>query len=170
MHCICLCIPFPLCVVFLFVLFIGCIILLLPLFYGPLSGITWVSQYQKKYSPTHTSYDHQSSPVHLLHPPQSTAPSLFSSCTRQSLCITSPNPPPCSSTIHSTLHTFLHLTIVPSHSTRPHQCNLYRCSTKTMSPNTSLSFNQLPITQSFTSMPHIQERLRLIRRYLSQSI
>jgi len=30
-------------------------------FYGPLSGSTWVSQYQKKHSPTHTYPDHQPS-------------------------------------------------------------------------------------------------------------
>jgi len=40
-------------------------LLLLPI-YGPLSGTTRVSRYQKKHSPTHTYPDHQSSSVCFL--------------------------------------------------------------------------------------------------------
>jgi len=39
------------------------------LFYGPLSGISWVSRYQKKHLPTHTYPDHQSFFVSFLHLP-----------------------------------------------------------------------------------------------------
>jgi len=37
------------------------------LFYGPLSGITWVSWYQKKHSPTDTYADNQSYFISFLH-------------------------------------------------------------------------------------------------------
>jgi len=37
------------------------------LFYGPLSGTTHVSWYQKKHSPTHTYLDHQSSFLFFFH-------------------------------------------------------------------------------------------------------
>jgi len=46
------------------------------LFYGPLSGTTWVSWYQKKHSSTHIYPDHQPSFICLLHLLQSTASSL----------------------------------------------------------------------------------------------
>ena len=46
--------------------------------HGPLPGTTWVSQYQKEHSPTHTYPDHQSSSISLLHLLWSTAsPTLF---------------------------------------------------------------------------------------------
>jgi len=47
------------------------------LFYGHLSGTTQISQYQKKYSPTHTYHDHQPYFISFLHPLRSTASSLF---------------------------------------------------------------------------------------------
>jgi len=46
-------------------------------FNGPLSGTTWVSRYQKKYSPTHTRPDHQTSFINFLHLQWSIASSLF---------------------------------------------------------------------------------------------
>ena len=42
-----------------------------------LSGTTWMSWYQKKYSPTHTYCAHQSSLICFFHIIQSTASSLF---------------------------------------------------------------------------------------------
>ena len=42
-------------------------VLLLQLFYGPLSGTTRVSQYQKKHSPTHIYPGHQSSSIYYDH-------------------------------------------------------------------------------------------------------
>jgi len=36
-------------------------------FYGPFSGTTQVSQYQKKHSPTHTCTDHQPSFISFFH-------------------------------------------------------------------------------------------------------
>ena len=40
-------------------------------FSGRLSGTTWVGQYQKKHSPTHTQPDHQTSFISFLHQLQS---------------------------------------------------------------------------------------------------
>jgi len=57
-------------------------------FYGPLSGITWVSQYQKKHSPTHHP-DHHPIFVSFFHVPRSIASSLFKLRAWQSFCTTS---------------------------------------------------------------------------------
>jgi len=54
--------------------------------YGPLSGTTEVSQYQKKHSPTCTYPDHQLSFISFLHLLRSIASSLFN---LQSFCTTS---------------------------------------------------------------------------------
>ena len=58
-------------------------------FYGPLSGTTGVSQYQKKHSPTHIYPDHQPSFISFLHLLRFTASSLFNLCAWQSFCTTS---------------------------------------------------------------------------------
>ena len=63
-------------------------ILLLLLFYGPLSGTTWVSRYRKR-SPTHTYQDHQLSFICFFHLLRSIASSLFNLRARQSFCTTS---------------------------------------------------------------------------------
>jgi len=57
-------------------------------FYGPLSGTTWVSRYQKKRSPTHHPDRH---PIFIIffHLPRSIASSLFKLCACQSFCTTS---------------------------------------------------------------------------------
>ena len=47
------------------------------LFYGPLSGTTRVSRYQKKHSPTHTYPDHQPSFISFFHLLRSIASSLL---------------------------------------------------------------------------------------------
>jgi len=54
-----------------------------------LSGTTWVSQYQKKHSPTHTYPDHQSSFICFLHLLQFMASFLFNLRAWQSFCATS---------------------------------------------------------------------------------
>jgi len=53
-------------------------------FYGPLPRTTWVSQYQKKHSLTHTYPDYQSSFISFPYRLWSTASSLFNLCARQS--------------------------------------------------------------------------------------
>ena len=57
-------------------------------FYGPLSGTTRVSRYQKKHSPTHHP-DHHPIFISFFHLPQSIASSLFKLRACQSFCTTS---------------------------------------------------------------------------------
>jgi len=57
-------------------------------FYGPLSGTTRVSQYQKKHSPTHHP-DHHPFFISFFHLPRSIASSLFKLRAWQSFCTTS---------------------------------------------------------------------------------
>jgi len=57
-------------------------------FYGPLSGTTRVSRYQKKHSPTHHP-DHHPIFISFFHLPRSIASSLFKLQTWQSFCTTS---------------------------------------------------------------------------------
>jgi len=57
-------------------------------FYGPLSGTTRVSRYQKKYSPTHHP-DHRLIFISLFHLLRSIASSLFKLRAWQSFCTTS---------------------------------------------------------------------------------
>jgi len=56
-------------------------------FYGPLSGTTWMSEYQKKHSPTH----HPDHPIFIsfFHLPRSIASSLFKLLAWQNFCTTS---------------------------------------------------------------------------------
>ena len=57
-------------------------------FYGPLSGTTRVSLYQKKHSPTHHP-DHYPNFISFFHLPRSIASSLFKLRAWQSFCMTS---------------------------------------------------------------------------------
>ena len=57
-------------------------------FYGPLSGTTQVSRYQKKHSPTHHP-DHHPIFISFFHLPRSIASSLFKLRAWQSFCTTS---------------------------------------------------------------------------------
>ena len=57
-------------------------------FYGPLSGTTRVSRYQKKHSPTHHP-DHHPVFISFFHLPQSIASFLFKLRAWQSFCTTS---------------------------------------------------------------------------------
>jgi len=65
-------------------------------FYGPLSGTTRVSWYQKKHSPTHHP-DHHPIFISFFHLPRSIASSLFKLRAWQSFCTTSflENEAPC---------------------------------------------------------------------------
>jgi len=79
-------------------------------FYGPLSGTTSVSWYQKKHSPTHHP-DHHPVFISFFHLPRSIASSLFKLRAWQSLH--NPFLYPLSSTswsgaLHLIFHTFLH--------------------------------------------------------------
>jgi len=131
-----------------------CILLLIQqqqLFYGPLSGTTWVSRYQKKHSPTR----HPDHPVFIsfFHLPRSIASSLFTLCAWQSFYTTS-------------LHVLfgLPLGLEPSTSYSIHFftqlvssfCNtcLFCCSINIISIP-SLSLSSLLGTLSFTLMLHI---------------
>ena len=59
-------------------------------FYGPLSGTTRVSQYQKKHSPTHHHHpDHHPIFISFFHLLRSIASSLFKLRAWQSFCTTS---------------------------------------------------------------------------------
>jgi len=58
------------------------------LFYGPLSGTTRVSRYQKKHSPTHHP-DHHPVFISFFHLPRSIASSLFKLRAWKSFCTTS---------------------------------------------------------------------------------
>jgi len=78
------------------------------LFYGPLSGTTWVSWYQKKHSPTHNP-DH---PIFIsfFHLPRSTASSVQITCLAIFLHNISPHPlwsTSWSGALHLIFHTFL---------------------------------------------------------------
>jgi len=80
-------------------------------FYGPLSGTTRVSQYQKKHSPTHHP-DHHPIFISFFHLPRSVASSLFKLRAWQSFLH---NLSPCtlwstswSGALHLIFHTFLH--------------------------------------------------------------
>jgi len=127
--------------------------------YGPLSGYTRVSRYQKKHSPTHTYPDHQPSSVSFLHLLRSTVSSLFNLCAWQYFWTTSLQvlfglplslEPSTSYSIHfitQSLSSFLN--------TCPYQHNLFCCSTEIMSSVPSLSLDPLLGTLSFSWTTHI---------------
>jgi len=80
-------------------------------FYGPLSGTTQVSRYQKKHSPTHHP-DHYPIFISFFHLPRSIASSLFKLRICQSFCTTSLHVlfglPLDLEPLHLIFHTFLH--------------------------------------------------------------
>jgi len=78
-------------------------------FYGPWSGTTRVSQYQKKNSPTH-HFDHHPIFISFFHLPQSIASSLFKLRAWQYFCTTSFHvlwSTSWSGALHLIFHTFL---------------------------------------------------------------
>jgi len=112
-----------------------------------MSGITRVSQYQKKHSPTHTYRGHQSFFICLIHQLRSMASSLFNLHTWQSFFTISLQvffglplglAPLTSYCVH-----FFAQSLSSSCSTCPYHCNLFRCSTEIMPSNPSLSLNPL---------------------------
>ena len=127
-------------------------------FYGPLSGTTQVSQYQKKHSPTHHPHHH---PIFIsfFHLPRSIASSLFKLRAWQSFCTTSFHvlfslplglEPSDSHSTH-----FFTQSVSSFHSTCPHHRNLCCYSINIISTIPSLSLNSLLGTLSFTLTLHI---------------
>ena len=111
--------------------FLLLLLLLLQLFYDPLSGTTWVSQCQKKHSPTHISwsssnlYQLPSTMIHSILPVQFMCLPIF-------LHNLSPSPlwsTSLSGALHFMLHTFLH-PVYFFWNTCPYHRNLFCCSTR----------------------------------------
>jgi len=121
-------------------------------FYGPLSATTWVSQYQKKHSPTHHP-DHHPIFISFFHLPRSIASSLFKLRAWQSFCTTSLHvlfglplglEPSTSYSIH-----FFTQSVSSFRNTCPYHHNLFCCSVNIISSIPSLSLNSLLGTLSF---------------------
>jgi len=126
-------------------------------FYGPLSGTTQVSQYQKKHSPTH----HPDHPIFIsfFHLPRSMASSMFKLHAWKSFCTTSLHvlfglplslEPSTSYSIH-----FLSQSVSSFRNTCSYHRNLFCCSINIISSIPSLSLNSLLGTLSFTLTFHI---------------
>ena len=122
-------------------------------FYGPLSGTTRVSQYQKKHSPTHHP-DYHPIFISFFHLLRSIASSLFKLRAWQSFCTTSFHvlfglalglEPSTSYSIH-----FFTQSVSSFHSTCPYHHKLFCCSINIISSIPSLSLNSLLGTLSFT--------------------
>ena len=110
-------------------------------FYGPLSGTTQMSWYQKKHSPTHIYHGHKLSLICLLHLLQSMASSLFNPRALQSFSTISLNflwSTSWPGTLHFMHHTFLHLIFVFFSQHMPIHCNLIAVVLR-LSFNSSLS-------------------------------
>ena len=127
------------------------------LFYGPLSGTTRVSRYQKKHSPTHHP-EHPPIFISFFHLPRSIASSLFKLRACQSFCTTSFHvlfglslglEPSTSYSIH-----FFTQSVASFRSTCPYHRNLLCCSINIISSIPSLSLNSLLGTPSFTLTLH----------------
>ena len=127
-------------------------------FYGPFSGTTRVSRYQKKHSPTHHTDRHPIfiSFFHLLRP---IASSLFKLLAWQCFCTTSFHvlfglplglEPSTSYSIH-----FFTQSVSSFRNTCPYHRNLFCCSIKIISSIPSLCLNSLLGTLSFTLTLHI---------------
>jgi len=115
-------------------------------FYGPLSGTTRVSPYQKKHSPTHHP-DHHPIFISLFHLPRSIAFSLFKLRAWQSFCTTPLHvlyglplglEPSTSYSIH-----FFTQSVSSFRITCPYHRNLFCCSINIISCIPSLSRNSL---------------------------
>jgi len=122
-------------------------------FYGPLSGITWVSQYQKKHSPTHHP-DHHPIFVSFFHVPRSIASSLFKLRAWQSFCTTSFHvlfglPLGLEPSTSYSIRLFTQ-SVSSFRSTCPYLHSLFCCIINIISSIPSLSLNSLLGTLSFT--------------------
>ena len=131
-------------------------------FYGPLSGITRVSQYQKIHSPTHHP-DHHPVFISFFRLPRSIAYSLFKLHAWQSFCATSLHvlfglplglEPSTSYSIH-----FFTQSLSSFRSTCP--CNLFCCSINIISSIPSLSLNSLLGTLFYLNITHPSDHSHL---------
>jgi len=122
-------------------------------FYGPLSGNTWVSRYQRKHSPSHTFADHQLTFICFLHLLRSVASSLFNLHAWQSFCTTSFQVLSWSGTLQFILHTFLHPIIV--FATHAHTVTTCFAVVPRLCHLILVFLIPLPGTLSFTLMPLI---------------
>ena len=127
-------------------------------FYGPLSGTTRVSRYQKKHSPTHHP-NHHAIFISFFHLPRSIASSLFKLHAWQSFCTTSFHvlfglPLGLESSTSYSIHFFTQ-SVSSFRSTCPYHRNLFCCSINIISSIPSLSLNSLLGTLSFTLTLHI---------------
>ena len=115
--------------------------------YGPLSGTTRVSRYQKKYSPIHHPDHHHPIFVRFFRLLRSIASSLFKLRAWQSfLHNLSPNPLRSTSwfgALHLIFHTFLHPSVSSFRSTCPYHHNLFCFSVNIISSVPCLSLNYL---------------------------
>ena len=121
-------------------------------FYGPLSGTTWVSRYQKKHSPAHHP-DHHPIFISFFHLPRSIASSLFKLRAWQSVCTTSVHvlfglPLGLELSTSYSIHFFTQ-SLSSFRSTCPYHRNLFCCSINIISSIPSLSLNSLLGTLSF---------------------
>jgi len=138
-------------------------------FYGPLSGITWVSQYQKKRSPTHHP-DHHPIIISFFHLPRSIA-SSFKLRSWQSFCTTSHHvlfglplglEPPTSYSIHYFTQSLCFCNTCQYHR------NLF-CCINIISSIPSLSLNSLLRTLSFTLALHVHPTILISARWSATS-
>jgi len=141
-------------------------------FYGPLSGTTRVSRYQKKHSPTHHP-DHHPIFISFFHLPRSIASSLFKLRAWQSFCTTSFHvlfglplglEPSTSYSIH-----FFTQSVSSFCCTCPYHRNLFCCSINIISSIPSLSLNSLLGTLSFTLTSHIHLTILISARWSATS-
>jgi len=121
-------------------------------FYGPLSGTTWVSRYQKKHSPTH----HPDQPIFIsfFHLPRSIASSLFKLRAWQCFCTTCLHVlfglPLCLEPSTSYSVRFFTQSMSSFRNTCPYHRSLFCCSINIISSVSNLSLNSLLGTLSFT--------------------
>ena len=141
-------------------------------FYGPLSGTTQVSRYQKKHSPTHHP-DHHPIFISFFHLLWSIASSLFKLRAWQSFCTTSFHvlfglslgmEPSTSYSIH-----FFTQSVSSFRSICPYHRSLFCCSINIISSTPSLSLNSLLGTLSFTLTLHIHLTILTSARWSATS-
>jgi len=137
-------------------------------FYGPLSGTTRVSQYQKKHSPTHHP-DHHPIFISFFHLPRSIASFLFKLHAWQSSCTTAFHvlfglPIGLEPSTSYSIHCFTQ-SVSSFHSTCPYHRNLFCCSINIISSIPSLSLNSLLGTLSFTLTLHIHLTILMSARW-----
>jgi len=141
-------------------------------FYGPLSGTTRVSRYQKKHSPTQHP-DHHAIFISFFHLPWSIASYLFKLRAWRSFCTTSFHvifglPLGLETSTSYSIHFFTQL-VSSFRSTCPYHPNLFCCSINIISSLPSLSLNSLLGTLSFTLTLHIHLTILISARWSATS-